>query len=140
MANERLLETGKRSAQSLGRVVLVVQMDLHLAKARTAKPGQRVEILFLVFLDRKEEGVTRRPTVRIAKLPELPRELLDPRCDALAPGGDVGLAPLGLIVVGQAQEDVDFLVRSLDEVLAAAHSFPGPFWEVGSRLAKNAIF
>jgi ornithine--oxo-acid transaminase len=37
-------------------------------------------------------------------------------------------------------EDCDFLVRSLDEVIATSHAFPGPFWEVGSRLAKNAIF
>ena len=38
------------------------------------------------------------------------------------------------------KEDIDFLTQSLDEVMAAAHSFPGPFWEVGSRLAKNALF
>jgi ornithine--oxo-acid transaminase len=36
--------------------------------------------------------------------------------------------------------DIDWFVTALDEVLAAAHSFPGPFWEVGSRLAKNALF
>lgn len=39
-----------------------------------------------------------------------------------------------------SKEDIDYFVRSLDEVLAASHSFPGPFWEVGSRLAKNALF
>jgi acetylornithine/succinyldiaminopimelate/putrescine aminotransferase len=39
-----------------------------------------------------------------------------------------------------SKEDIDYFVTSLDEVLAAAHSFPGPFWEVGSRLAKNALF
>jgi ornithine--oxo-acid transaminase len=39
-----------------------------------------------------------------------------------------------------SREDVEYLTRALDEVLAAAHSFPGPFWEVGSRLAKNALF
>jgi ornithine--oxo-acid transaminase len=39
-----------------------------------------------------------------------------------------------------SKEDGEFLVRSLDEVIAASHSFPGPFWEVGSRLAKNALF
>jgi ornithine--oxo-acid transaminase len=38
------------------------------------------------------------------------------------------------------KEDIEYFTRSLDEVLAAAHSFPGPFWEVGSRLAKNALF
>jgi ornithine--oxo-acid transaminase len=38
------------------------------------------------------------------------------------------------------KDDCDFFLRSLDEVLAASHSLPGPFWEVGSRLAKNALF
>ena len=37
------------------------------------------------------------------------------------------------------REDIDYFVRALDEVLLAAHSFPGPFWEVGTRLAKNAL-
>jgi ornithine--oxo-acid transaminase len=38
------------------------------------------------------------------------------------------------------REDCDWYVRALDDVLAAAHKFPGPFWEVGTSLAKNAIF
>ncbi len=46
------------------------------------------------------------------------------------------IAPALLI----SREDRDYLVKSLEEVIAASHSFPGPFWEVGSRLAKNAIF
>jgi ornithine--oxo-acid transaminase len=37
------------------------------------------------------------------------------------------------------REEIERLARALDEVLGAAHSFPGPFWEVGSRLAKNAL-
>jgi len=37
------------------------------------------------------------------------------------------------------REDIDYLVESLDHVLAAAHSLPGPFWEVGTSLAKNAL-
>ncbi len=37
------------------------------------------------------------------------------------------------------REDIDQFVRALDEVLAAAQSFPGPFWEVGTRLARNAL-
>lgn len=38
-----------------------------------------------------------------------------------------------------APEDIDYLTAALDEVLAAAHAFPGPFWEVGTRLARNAV-
>jgi ornithine--oxo-acid transaminase len=38
------------------------------------------------------------------------------------------------------REDIDWFARALDDVLAAAHAFPGPFWEVATSLAKNALF
>ena len=38
------------------------------------------------------------------------------------------------------KEDIDYLVTSLDSVLRTAHSFPGPFWDVSTRVAKNALF
>jgi ornithine--oxo-acid transaminase len=38
------------------------------------------------------------------------------------------------------QDDLDWLVRALDDVFAASHKFPGPFWEVATSLAKNALF
>jgi acetylornithine/succinyldiaminopimelate/putrescine aminotransferase len=37
------------------------------------------------------------------------------------------------------QVDADRLVSALDQVLASVHRFPGPIWEVGSRLAKAAL-
>ncbi len=37
------------------------------------------------------------------------------------------------------REDIDWLVRALDEVLASAHKLPGPVWEIGKSLAKNAL-
>ena len=33
------------------------------------------------------------------------------------------------------QDDVDYLIRAFDQVMAACHRFPGPVWEVGKRLA-----
>ena len=41
------------------------------------------------------------------------------------------------LVVGRAE--IDAFVGAFDEVLAAAHRFPGPFWEAGFRLMKNAL-
>ncbi|HLY10241.1 MAG TPA: aspartate aminotransferase family protein [Planctomycetota bacterium] len=38
------------------------------------------------------------------------------------------------------KNDIDTFATSLDIVLKGAHSFPGPFWEVSKRLAKNALF
>jgi ornithine--oxo-acid transaminase len=37
------------------------------------------------------------------------------------------------------KEDADRLLTAFDQVLEAAHRFPGPIWEVGSRLAKAAL-
>jgi ornithine--oxo-acid transaminase len=37
------------------------------------------------------------------------------------------------------REDIDWCVGAFDEVLASAHKFPGPFWEVAKSLAKNAL-
>jgi ornithine--oxo-acid transaminase len=38
------------------------------------------------------------------------------------------------------KEDIDYFTVSLETCLKSAHSFPGPFWEVSKRLAKNALF
>lgn len=35
--------------------------------------------------------------------------------------------------------DVDRFMTSFEAVLESAHKFPGPLWEVGSRIAKNAV-
>jgi ornithine--oxo-acid transaminase len=37
------------------------------------------------------------------------------------------------------QQDCDRFLASFEEVMVAAHKFPGPLWEVGSRIAKNAL-
>ena len=37
------------------------------------------------------------------------------------------------------RNDADRVIHAFDQVLAAAHKFPGPIWEVGTRLAKAAL-
>lgn len=37
------------------------------------------------------------------------------------------------------QNDADRIVKAFDQVLAAVHRFPGPIWEIGTRLAKSTI-
>jgi acetylornithine/succinyldiaminopimelate/putrescine aminotransferase len=37
------------------------------------------------------------------------------------------------------EEDVADIVRAFDRVMAAAHRFPGPVWEIGKRLAGSAM-
>lgn len=38
-----------------------------------------------------------------------------------------------------SQHDADRFIEAFDQVLAAAHRFPGPIWEVGSRIAKAVL-
>ncbi len=35
--------------------------------------------------------------------------------------------------------DADRFIEAFDIVLTAAHQFPGPIWEVGSRIAKSVL-
>ena len=37
------------------------------------------------------------------------------------------------------QNNADRFIEAFDQVLAAAHRFPGPIWEVGSRIAKAVL-
>lgn len=37
-----------------------------------------------------------------------------------------------------SRDDVDWIVRGFDQVMAGAHRFPGPAWEIGKRLATTA--
>jgi len=37
------------------------------------------------------------------------------------------------------QNDADRFIEAFDQVLTAAHRFPGPIWEVGSRIAKAVL-
>jgi hypothetical protein len=38
-----------------------------------------------------------------------------------------------------SEADADEIVRAFDAVVGACHSFPGPVWEVGSRLTAAAM-
>lgn len=38
-----------------------------------------------------------------------------------------------------SRADADRFIASFDQVLAAAHRFPGPIWEIGARLAKRVL-
>jgi len=51
-------------------------------------------------------------------------------------GGDI-IKLLPPLVIDQ--NDADRVIHAFDQVLAAAHTFPGPIWEVGTRLAKAAL-
>ena len=38
-----------------------------------------------------------------------------------------------------SDEDIQYFVNSLDDVLSACHKLPGPMWEMGANLVKAAL-
>ena len=112
------LEGEQLPAQVIGRVAVVVQMDLDLAIAGAAQLGQAFEVFRLVLFDGKEEGVARRPAIAIAETAELPRKLAHPFVDAPQAMGIVGTVRFRLEVVGEAQQQVDVVIRPRQPALA----------------------
>ena len=37
------------------------------------------------------------------------------------------------------EEDIHWFLQAFDEVMVDCHRFPGPVWEIGSRLVKHAL-
>src|SRR5271157_278825 len=97
----------QRPPEVLGRVVVMVQVDLNLAVARAAKPGQRLDKLRFVLLDRIEEGVPGSSPVAVAAIPEALGIVAHPSLDARACYIVRGVPHAGLEVVGDADQDID---------------------------------
>ena len=69
-AGKEFLGRQQGLAEVLGRVVIMVQVQLDLAEAGPAEFGQGVEMLGIVLLDREEERVAGRPPIAVAKAAE----------------------------------------------------------------------
>ena len=60
-----------------------MEVDLHLAKPPGAYPCQGKQVFRFILLGGVEEGVSRRPAIRVAKISELLGKLLHPPTDTL---------------------------------------------------------
>src|SRR5437016_4017646 len=87
----------------------MVEMHFHFAETFTAKGAQCVQVPRLIFILRKEESVARRATVAITKVAEQARVILEPAPDSFIRNSRACLAPLRLIMVGNAEKHVDRL-------------------------------
>jgi len=110
-AGERLLERQQLAAQVVGRVAVVMQMNFHLAETGPAQLREPIEIIRLIFLDRKEERIARRPAVAVAEATELQGEFSDPSFDARQAPGRVRAFHLRLVMIREQEQDVDLIVR-----------------------------
>src|SRR5262245_35749005 len=86
-----------------------MQVDFDLAEPGPAQLGQDVQVFRFVLLLRVKERVPRRTSVRITEPGAQPGVVLGPAVDTSA--GDVrrGAAQLGLVVVADAEQQVDRL-------------------------------
>jgi hypothetical protein len=105
------LEFGQSPAEVGRGVIVVMEVNFDLAEARPAKFGERFQVAWFVFLGGIKKRVLGRSAVAVAKPGEESRIGLDP---VIHPsGGDVGgsVAPLGLEVIGDAEQNVDRFPR-----------------------------
>src|SRR5207253_2061605 len=102
--DQKIAEADQSVAQVSRRVVMVMQVDLDFAVPQPRQFRQIVEILRLVFFDRKEKRVPRRTAVAVAEAAELPRKLVQPMPHAPPALGAARAVRLGLKMVGNAQK------------------------------------
>ena len=103
---EGVAEGDELVAEGVGGVAVVVEVDFDFPEAVAAELRQAVEVLGGVVLRRVEEGVAGRASVAVAEASELARVLRRPSLDPLCRQRVVGPAEAGLVVVGDADEDV----------------------------------
>jgi hypothetical protein len=92
------------------RIVMVVEMDLHLAITRTAECREIVEIIRFVLFDGEEKRLSRRSTIAVTTFAEQPGILPDPGLDTPSRDFTRNIIPLRFKVVGNAKEQMHGLV------------------------------
>src|SRR5262249_49493994 len=110
IVDKKFAERDELVAEAVGRVVVVVQVQFDFTEARATQFTERVQQRLLVFLGGIKERVAWGTTVGILEPAELFRELLDPGLHAFHAGGEIRAAGLGLVMIGHAQDEVNFFV------------------------------
>ncbi len=107
-------------AQAIGRIVVVMQMNLDLAETHPAQFDQRVQVFRAVLLTGIEERMDRWPPIGVEQTGAQDRVLVAPARDARPLGRVVGRLPLRLEVIDEAEQQVagDALRRWGTPVLA----------------------
>src|SRR5262245_38983797 len=103
---QQVFEVDQRPSQVFRRIVVVVQMDLDLAKSLRTQAGQRVKEFWFVFLGREEERVPGRTTIAVAEIGEEARVVVDPAADPRASLWHRGPAQFRFEVVANGEEQM----------------------------------
>ncbi len=96
-------EPAQRAVHVLGGVVIVMEMNLYFAKSFATETCQRIDMQWLVLIDRIEKRMTRRKPVTISKLTKQLRVFHQPRCDTLVCNIKRGSSPGWLKMVCDTQ-------------------------------------
>src|SRR5262249_60960635 len=89
-----------------------MQMYFNFSESPSTQPGQGVQVIRLVLPGRVEERVLRRLPVAVAEFAEPLGVFLDPPADPLLGLGGRRAAESRLVVVGDAQKEVNGVARS----------------------------
>ena len=101
------LELEQCRTKPLGRVVVVMEMNLDFAQAGFAERRQAIQVLAPVLFGGKEKRVARWPSVGIGKSRCQTRQPLDPGVNPRALDGEAGIAMPRLEVVRDTDQNVD---------------------------------
>jgi hypothetical protein len=93
-------------AEVFGSVVVVVEMNLYLAKTRTAEGCESIEVVLLVLFGREEKRVSRRPAVAVAEIPEQAWVLTNPRLDPMPRYFARDIVPFWFKMIGHTKEQM----------------------------------
>src|SRR5882724_10103843 len=95
-----------RAAQVVGRVAVVVQMQLDLTQPAPRQLGERVEISGLVFLAGEKERVARGSPIGVAEARREGRIPVRPGAHARGADGTILRLPERFVVVAESEEEV----------------------------------
>ena len=99
------------SRNNPARVAIVMEMNFDFAEPGLRELGEAIEKVGAIFFAGEEPTVTRRPPVRVAKLPQV-GIALGPGVDARAPGRVVGVTVERLVVIAEREQQVCVTARS----------------------------
>jgi hypothetical protein len=83
-----------------------MEMDLHFTKPAPTEIADRIDVIRLILVNRKEERVFRRSAITVGEVSEKPWVSLRPILNTLRGDRVTWRAPLWLEMIGDAQEHI----------------------------------
>ena len=113
LVEKRLGKAAQPIPQSIGRVEVVMKVDLNVPKTAMAQLRERVEELWPISFLRKEERVLRGSAVAVGESLRHSRVFSDPCRDPRALNVDIDLAMGRLKMIGDAEKNISYAIMTI---------------------------